>query len=98
MPRLRHLQWNTAACCTRQTGISRGFRDCGGKIRWSNGNLAAESYPRIICNGILYMVELAVDFYQETDGTAPVEDFLNSLRPEGRAKALALLQSLKTHG
>jgi len=44
------------------------------------------------------MVELAVDFYQETDGTAPVEDFLNSLRPEGRAKALALLQSLKTHG
>jgi len=44
------------------------------------------------------MVEWIVDFYQETDGTAPVEDFLNSLRPEGRAKALALLQLLKVHG
>ncbi len=44
------------------------------------------------------MVDWAVDFYQEADGTAPVEEFLNSLRPEGRAKVLALLQSLKVHG
>ncbi len=44
------------------------------------------------------MVEWAVDFYQEADGTAPVEEFLNSLRAEARAKALALLQSLKVHG
>lgn len=44
------------------------------------------------------MVEWAVDFYQEADGTAPVEEFLNSLCAEGRAKALALLQSLKVHG
>jgi len=44
------------------------------------------------------MVDWAVEFYQEADGTAPVEEFLNSLRPEGRAKALALLQLLKVHG
>src|SRR6266404_664590 len=44
------------------------------------------------------MVEWIVDFYQEADGTAPVEEFLDSLRPEGRAKALALLQMLKDHG
>src|SRR6266481_627988 len=44
------------------------------------------------------MVDWAVEFYQEADGTAPVEEFLDSLRPEGRAKALALLQMLKDHG
>jgi phage-related protein len=44
------------------------------------------------------MVEWAVEFYEEADGKAPVEEFLDSLRPEGRAKALALLQSLKIHG
>lgn len=43
-------------------------------------------------------MEWAVDFYQESDGTAPVEKFLDSLRPEGRAKALALVQALKVHG
>ncbi len=43
-------------------------------------------------------VEWAVDFYQEPDGSAPVEEFLDSLRPEGRAKALALVQALRTHG
>jgi phage-related protein len=43
-------------------------------------------------------VEWAVDFYQESDGSAPVEDFLDSLRPEGRAKALALVQALRMHG
>ena len=43
-------------------------------------------------------MDWTIDFYQEADGTAPVEVFLNSLRPEGRAKALALLQSLKVHG
>src|SRR5216683_1042436 len=44
------------------------------------------------------MVEWIVPFYQETAGRAPVEEFLDSLRPEGRAKALALLQSLKIYG
>ncbi len=44
------------------------------------------------------MVNWTVDFYQEADGTTPVEEFLNSLRPEGRAKALAMVQSLKVHG
>ncbi len=39
-----------------------------------------------------------VDFYQETDGSAPVEEFLDSLSPAGRAKALALLQSLRVYG
>jgi phage-related protein len=29
---------------------------------------------------------------------ATVEKFLDSLRPEGRAKALALVQALRTHG
>jgi phage-related protein len=43
-------------------------------------------------------VEWTVDFYQEPDGSAPVEGFLDSLRPEGRAKALALVQALKAHG
>jgi phage-related protein len=43
-------------------------------------------------------VEWTVDFYQEADGSAPVEGFLDSLRPEGRAKALALVQALKAHG
>ena len=43
-------------------------------------------------------VEWAVDFYQEPDGSAPVEEFLDSLRPEGRAKALALVQALRPHG
>jgi len=43
-------------------------------------------------------VEWTVDFYQEVDGSAPVEEFLDSLRTEGRAKALALVQALKIHG
>ena len=43
-------------------------------------------------------MEWTVDFYQEPDGSAPVEEFLDALRPEGRAKALALLQALKVHG
>ncbi len=43
-------------------------------------------------------VDWVVDFYQEPDGSAPVEEFLESLRPGGRAKALALIQALKMHG
>jgi len=43
-------------------------------------------------------MEWTVDFYQESDGHAPVEEFLDSLRPEGRAKALALVHALKLHG
>jgi len=39
-----------------------------------------------------------VEFYEEPDGTAPVEDFLESLSIERRAKALAILQKLRTHG
>jgi|ERR1700683_1312441 len=43
-------------------------------------------------------VEWAIDFYQEPDGRAPVEEFLESLSIEARAKALALIQMLKAHG
>ena len=43
-------------------------------------------------------MEWAVDFYQQADGGVPVEEFLGSLRTEGRAKALALIQALKMHG
>jgi phage-related protein len=43
-------------------------------------------------------MEWSVDFFQESDGSAPVEGFLESLRPEGRAKALAILQALKMQG
>jgi len=43
-------------------------------------------------------VEWTVEFYEEPNGRAPVEEFLDSLRPEGLAKALALLQALKMHG
>lgn len=43
-------------------------------------------------------MDWTVDFYQEPDGTAPVEEFLDSLRAEARAKALALIQVLRVHG
>jgi phage-related protein len=43
-------------------------------------------------------VEWTVEFYEEPDGRAPVEEFLDSLRTEGRAKALALVQALRAHG
>ena len=43
-------------------------------------------------------VEWEVDFYEEADGRAPVAEFLDSLRPEVRAKALALVRALKLHG
>lgn len=39
-----------------------------------------------------------VDFYEEPNGSAPVEGFLDSLPPEPRAKALAIIQELKTQG
>lgn len=39
-----------------------------------------------------------VDFYQEGDGSAPVAEFLDSLRPESRAKALAVIQALRVNG
>lgn len=39
-----------------------------------------------------------VDFYQEPDGTAPVEEFLDSLSKERRAKALAIIQELRVQG
>jgi hypothetical protein len=43
-------------------------------------------------------VEWKVDFYQEPDGAAPVESFLDSLSVERRAKALALIQELRRQG
>jgi hypothetical protein len=43
-------------------------------------------------------VDWAIDFYQEPNGGAPVEEFLESLSVEARAKALALIQMLKAHG
>jgi hypothetical protein len=42
--------------------------------------------------------EWPVDLYVDADGSAPVEAFLDSLSPEARAKALALIQVLKVHG
>ena len=39
-----------------------------------------------------------IDFYQQPDGRAPVEEFLDSLSAEARAKALALIQVLKVQG
>jgi phage-related protein len=43
-------------------------------------------------------VDWKVDFYQEPDGAAPVETFLQGLSVERRAKALALIQELKSQG
>jgi hypothetical protein len=43
-------------------------------------------------------VDWTVDFYQEPDGSAPVEEFLDSLKTEARAKALALIQVLRAQG
>lgn len=39
-----------------------------------------------------------VDFYQEPDGAAPVESFMDSLSVQRRAKALALIQELRRQG
>jgi len=43
-------------------------------------------------------VDWEIDFYQQPDGRAPVEEFLDSLSAEARAKALALIQVLKVQG
>jgi DNA-binding Xre family transcriptional regulator len=43
-------------------------------------------------------VDWKVDFYQEPDGAAPVEAFLEALSVERRAKALALIQELRRRG
>jgi phage-related protein len=43
-------------------------------------------------------VEWTIDFYVEPDGSAPVEEFLDSLSTQARAKALAVIQTLKLHG
>jgi hypothetical protein len=39
-----------------------------------------------------------VDFYEEEDGNAPVEDFLDSLPRQQKAKALALIKLLEERG
>ena len=39
-----------------------------------------------------------VDFYEDSDGNAPVEAFLNSLPKIHRAKLLGLIAKLKEHG
>jgi phage-related protein len=39
-----------------------------------------------------------IDFYVEPDGSTPVEEFLDSLSTQARAKALAVIQTLKLHG
>ncbi len=39
-----------------------------------------------------------VDFYEETDGSAPVESFLDGLPKQQRAKALALISLLEQQG
>ena len=38
-----------------------------------------------------------VDFYEE-DGKAPVEEYLDDLTPQQRAKVLALINELEKHG
>lgn len=38
-----------------------------------------------------------VDFYEE-DGKAPVEEYLDDLTPQQRAKVLALINELERHG
>jgi len=38
-----------------------------------------------------------VDFYEE-DGKAPVEEYLDDLTPQQRAKVLALINELEQHG
>jgi hypothetical protein len=43
-------------------------------------------------------VDWKVDFYQEPDGAAPVEAFLEALSVERRAKALALIEELRRQG
>lgn len=40
----------------------------------------------------------SVDFYERKDGNAPVEEFLDSLSMERRAKALAIIQELRMQG
>jgi len=39
-----------------------------------------------------------VDFYEEKDGSAPVEDFLESLPKGQKAKALAVIRKLEEEG
>jgi hypothetical protein len=39
-----------------------------------------------------------VDFYEEPDGSAPVESFLQGLPKQQRAKALALIKLLEEQG
>jgi hypothetical protein len=39
-----------------------------------------------------------VDFYEEEGGSAPVEDFLESLSKKQRAKALAVIRKLEEEG
>lgn len=39
-----------------------------------------------------------VDFYEEDDGTCPVEEFLTNLPQTHRAKALAVIRILEEHG
>jgi phage-related protein len=39
-----------------------------------------------------------VDFYEDADGNAPVEIFLNGLPKKHRAKLLGLIAKLKEHG
>lgn len=39
-----------------------------------------------------------VDFYEDSDGSAPVEDFLNSLPQPARAKGMAIIKLLEEQG
>ena len=47
---------------------------------------------------ILYVIAWTVDFYEDADGNAPVEVFLNGLPKKHRAKLLGLIAKLKEHG
>ena len=39
-----------------------------------------------------------VEFYEEEDGSAPVEDFLAGLSKQHKAKALAIVKLLEEYG
>ncbi len=44
------------------------------------------------------MADWTVDFYEDDDGSAPVEEFLAGLPPPHRAKALAIVKLLEQEG
>ena len=46
----------------------------------------------------LYVMAWPVDFYEDAAGNAPVQEFLDGLTEEQRAKCFGLIKMLKEHG